>query len=649
MSKVQLSIRPHEDTWQEIRISDELTALYSLRDWSENFSLMTAGYRDQLDPRDATNPKVAFNSVTIAILGEARARVLEKHFPPGLVVHLHIGGETRPHTDEFIAILSRIYAAHSMTVHLRASLRTTPIWYSSFGIFYEEYQGGENLTASHSQFFKGGWKPMDAEGKQLLAEEADIISEVRNIVENRSVIRLAPWRSSGKIFHDFDVDVPYVLYQESVIGKQAIADVARAASSGFRIAVCPVGGSMKATTERLFKLLNVSVGENGTINYFLDEEDSEYHQVGKVNGQVIGPDPGNPLIYRNIGAQDLLLQEKASVVFIWDPDGDRFNIVTTAPADRAIRATELGLEVEEFPGQEQCVVYFTPNQLFFMLTAYRIGALKSAGLFDRYDWYVARSIATSRALDELAARDRIPVAVVRVGFKYLGTFAAWVESRTDVNEPFVTPTDDTVFIGRNARALIMCEESGGATFGGVDLLANKSHSRGLMALREKDGMQFGLITLSLAAALHGTSTSFADFYCKLIVENEIRHKYFRRKDQVLFDESLIGLEREKAKDAGMAQLHRTVQFFRDLAERANSGTPLVTIGSELNSRLRDECTPLPPLERLSFIGDGTLLDFQGYWCLIRASGTDAVLRYYVEGEQRKAMEELLSSVTSLRL
>ena len=220
---------------------------------------------------------------------------------------------------------------------------------------------------------------MDSEGKQLLEEEEEVVAEVRSIVESRATIRLAPWPSNDNILSDFDVDAAYIAYQNAVLGEPLVAEIKRAATNGFRCAACPVGGSMKATTERLFDLLGIPTGENGVIQYFLGEEDSRYHGVGQIDGHNHGTDPGKWQIYRNIGAQEILLSKKANVVIIWDPDGDRFNIVTIASSKRAKQAAELGLEIESCSDSEKCIVYFTPNQIFFMLTAYRIFALKKAG------------------------------------------------------------------------------------------------------------------------------------------------------------------------------------------------------------------------------------------------------------------------------
>jgi len=650
-----IKINPRGDSLDKIEISDKLIKNYSLEEWAEHFNLMTAGYRDQLDPNDPFNPRVAFNIVTVAILGEAKARVIKRHFKKEKNIHLHIGGETRPHTQDFIGILARVYAAHNFKVHLRAGVHTTPVWYSSYGIFYEEFQSGENLTASHSQFFKGGWKPVDSDGKQLLAEEEEIIFEVKNIVKSRDTIFLAPW-SSSSILHDFDVDKPYVRYLESMVEKQSIDDIKQAGNQGFRCSICPLGGSMKATTERLFHLLDISTGEGGIVQYFLGEEDSQYHKIGIIDGDNFGVDPTKEEIYKNIGAQQLLLNRKANVVFIWDPDGDRFNIVTIARINQLDEAKALGLKVDKVTpsGGDISIVYFSANQIFLMLTAYRIALLKAANLLNKYDWFISSSISTSYSLEELAMKEDIPIARVRVGFKYNGTLAEAIEKGANVAEHYVTLTSTKDFPGKRPRAIIMCEESGGASFGSKNLLMNKSGTRGLLALREKDGMQTGLLTLVLAAFLYNSNLSFLDYYNDIIVKYNIKYRYFVREDKILYKESLTGAEREAAKKEGENERDRTVEFFKCLAKDfLNNKKSLIEIGNKINVRLPNGYRRLPYPKNILLIGEeylhGVRIEFDTFLCIIRASGTDALLRYYFDGEDQGEIEKYKESFIHLRI
>lgn len=651
-----IKINPHGDSSDKIEITDKLIENYSLKEWARSFTLMTAGYRDQLNPNDPFDPRVAFNIVTVAILGEAKARVLKRHFKKEKTIHLHIGGETRPHTQDFISILARVYAAHNFKVHLRARVRTTPVWYSSYGIFYEEFQSGENLTASHSPFFKGGWKPMDSDGKQLLTEEEEIIGEVKNIVESRNTIYLAPWSSSGNILHDFDVDEPYVRYLESIVGSQSIDKIKQAGEKGFRCSICPLGGSMKATSERLFHLLDIPTGQGGIIQYFLGEEDSQYHKIGVIDGDNFGVDPTKEEIYKNIGAQQLLLSKKANVVFIWDPDGDRFNIVTSARTDQINQAEALGLKVDKGtpPGSDISIVYFSANQIFLMLSAYRIALLKAFNLLNEYDWFISCSISTSYSLEELAIHENIPIALVRVGFKYNGTLAEAIEKSTNVAEHYVTLTATKDFPGKRPRAIIMCEESGGASFGSKSLLMNKSGTRGLLALREKDGIQTGLLTLALAASLYNSNLSFLDYYNEIISKYNIKYKYFVREDRILYKESLIGAEREIAKKEGENQRDGTVEFFKGLAKKfINSKNSLNEIGNEINARLPKGYKKLPYPKNILLIGEeylhGVRIEFDTFLCIVRASGTDALLRYYFDGEDQEEIKEYKESFINLQI
>ncbi|MFO7557280.1 MAG: hypothetical protein R6X10_00485 [Desulfobacterales bacterium] len=653
MKPTKITLNALEGMAKKIELTEEVVASYSLEKWARNFTLMTAGYRDQLDPEDAGNPGVAINLVTIAILGEAKARVFKRKKTGAEGLHVHIGGETRPHTQDFIRLLARVYAAHGFKVHLRAEIPTTPIWYSSFGVFYEGFQSGDNLTASHSQYFKGGWKPMDSLGKQLVEEEKEIIQEVQNIVSSRATIPLAPL-SDENILHDFHVDDAYVNYQKSVIDEQSIDVIKKAHERGFRCAICTVGGSMKLTSERLFQGFDISTGQNNMIQYFFDEEDSEYHKIGQIDGENYGVDPTKKEIYSNIGAQDKLLQNQASVVFIWDPDGDRFNMVTTAPAANHTIYIDLGLEVELRDNEDRCIVYFTPNQIFFMLAAFQIAALKKSGAFDAYDWFIASSVTTSRALDELAELEKIPIVHVRVGFKHWGTFAEWLEGRKDENEPYTTALGEEIRLGKQSRLVLMCEESGGAIFGGKEFLKNRSVSREIIAMREKDAFQFGLLTLSMGAFLYNANQSFADYYCNLIQQHNIRNKYFSRSDKKLYDESLLGVERQEAKKAGEARRDTIMQYFHDLAVKYSGGMSLAEISDELNSRLDRNSQTLPELKQICLIGKGTLLEgtflqFESFWFVIRASGTDAVLRYYINGEDKREIEACQEALMSIVL
>ena len=137
MSRSVPLFTPFAKAAESFTINPELAAAAGLAAWADQFKLGTAGYRDLLDPDDLFNFDVPFNGLTAAVMLEARARLAVEN---GLQT-LHIGGEVRPHTQEFIDLAARLYAAHGIEVHLRpVGERTTPIWLSSFGVFFEELE-----------------------------------------------------------------------------------------------------------------------------------------------------------------------------------------------------------------------------------------------------------------------------------------------------------------------------------------------------------------------------------------------------------------------------------------------------------------------------------------------------------------------------
>ena len=79
---MRVDIQPDANRFAEIRLTDDMAEFYHLDTWSKEFSLMTAGYRDRMDPDDAGNPEVPFNLLTVALLADAKAKVFCKKGVP---------------------------------------------------------------------------------------------------------------------------------------------------------------------------------------------------------------------------------------------------------------------------------------------------------------------------------------------------------------------------------------------------------------------------------------------------------------------------------------------------------------------------------------------------------------------------------------
>jgi phosphomannomutase len=648
MSSTPALYTPFAAAAETIAVDKELVATAGLAEWATGFRLGTAGYRDLLDPEDFFNYGVPFNALTVAIVLEARAQLASEH---GLS-RLHVGGEVRPHTQELIDLAARIYAAHGLEVHLRPpEYATTPIWLSSFGVFYDELDGGENFTASHSQSYKGGWKPMTAGGGQLMEMAAAIADRVRVLVGRAETsgldIGLAP-ADDPLITRRFDPLAPYVDYLRQVVPSELLAEIPRAAANGFRAAFCTEGGSMAATGRRVFASLGIEVGAEQAVFFTHETESSDYHGIGIVDGVNHGVDPGKWQVYKHVGAQEILQQHTADVFFIWDPDGDRFNMVTVASAALADTARNSGLEVDPLDS-ERCLVFFQPNQIYFMLTALRLDAMAIDGVLDQYDWIVATTYPTSRSIGEIAEAvraqggGRLSTFRTPVGFKYFAKLVTELEEQLAAGAT-ASATDVTgqqTTFGPAPRILIMAEESGGAALGPVMPLESRHGNRLALAAKEKDAMQIGVLALCLAARLYGSDSSFAAYYLDLLNRFDPRYRFYERRDVTLFDEALQGDDRARARAAGNARKQATVAYFASL-----EGESPADVTASLVAKL-PAGTSLPPIERVFDAGDGTVIEMDGMWFELRASGTDAVLRYYMEGRDRELVSALNEALTRI--
>jgi phosphomannomutase len=406
---------------------------------------------------------------------------------------------------------------------------------------------------------------------------------------------------------------------------------------------------MHENSEPIFRHFGITTGPEGTIRYMHWEKRDDFHRVGEIGGEDYGCDPTKPIIYRNIGLKEKLLAGEIHFGFLWDPDGDRYNIVTLADASSAGKAADMGLEVEVIQGSGRCVVYFKPNQIYFLNTALKLEMLARSGELFEYDQVIGTTYPTSRSVGELAdvfnrryaakfeaKGTRVRAFNTPVGFKYFGNMVGEVERKlAEGGEVFLKDaTGREVSLGRRPRILIMAEESGGAAMGSSDWALSKSGRKRSLAMKEKDGMQLALMNLSVMAMLYLVKKSFAELYMEKIEEYDIQYRYYERIDKKLFDESLRGEAREKAQGIGNRAKEFMVDSFKSLVRGSPEG-----VRKELQGWVGDAVT-IPAVQRVFWAGDGTYIDFESFWFELRASGTDAVLRFYIEGKEKAFLDRV---------
>ena len=624
--------------------------------WISDFKLGTAGYRDTIDMDNFFSTDAPYNAHSIMMVAEAMARIYKKKGYGST----HLGGEVRRYTSEIISLIGRIFASHGITVHLNADRDTTPIWATSFGVFYNELDGGANITASHSQNFKQGFKPVDEKGMQLIGMADEIRDEVRRIgqeAESNSYSITLSAVNSPLIQKDFHYLEAYADYLKDIIPEEALRLIREAQKAGMKVGVSTVGGSMHENSLALFERFGIKTGEGGLIQYMHWEKSDDFHKVGEIDGENYGCDPTKQIIYRNIGLKEKLLSGEIHFGFIWDPDGDRYNIVTVAPASVEKNAEASGLEVESIAESDKCVVYFKPNQIYFLNAALKLEMLAESGDLFKHDQVIGTTYPTSKSIGELAdvfnkkyakefaqSGTQIRVFNTPVGFKYFGEMVGDIEAQLNRGGEVVLKdvTGKDVSLGRSPRILIMAEESGGAAMGSTTWRLSKEKHRKSLAMKEKDGMQIALMNLGVMSKLYLQKKSFAELYVEKIEEYEIQHRYYDRIDKKLFEESLIGEAREKAKAIGNKAKDYTVDIFKALVGKKSPRE-----AQEALQKLVGEGVRVPEIKRIFWAGDGTYIDFGRMWFELRASGTDAVLRFYIEGKDRALLDSLNKAFVSI--
>jgi phosphomannomutase len=238
--------------------------------------------------------------------------------------------------------------------------------------------------------------------------------------------------------------------------------------------------------------------------------------------------------------------------------------------------------------------------------------------------------------EEFAQRGtQIRVVRTPVGFKHFGEMVKEVERQLQQGHEVIVKTaiGEKVSLGHNPRILIMAEESGGAAMGGANWSYSKNRQRQSLAMKEKDAMQLALMNLSVMSKLYLEKKSFAALYVEKITEYDIQYRYYDRIDKKLFDEALTGEARRKAKAIGNKAKTYMVETFKSFTRQASPGTV-----REALQRLVGNQVSVPEIHRVFWAGDGTYMDFGFFWFELRASGTDAVLRFYIEGKEKSLLE-----------
>ncbi|MCK5219051.1 hypothetical protein KAR10_05985, partial [bacterium] len=160
----------------------------------------------------------------------------------------------------------------------------------------------------------------------------------------------------------------------------------------------------------------------------------------------------------------------------------------------------------------------------------------------------------------------------------------------------------------------------------------------------KDGLQPLLMTAAICAeAKEQGITQSAVFkkYIAMIGEYNPKLLHYKRLDTTLYNAALSGAELDEALAVGEAEKERKMLFYRGLIKvfASDGSAGVIREFKKHNPEIE-----LPEIQNIFLAADGPFFLFEDdTWFMLRASGTDPVLRYYGEAE---TYEKLLARLNA---
>ncbi len=450
-----------------------------------------------------------FTFSNVKIVSQAIAEYIKKVGGKTVIV----ARDTRFMTEHYAQLVAQVLAANGIKVLMPENPTPTPV--VSFAIRHYKLSGGINITASHNPPEYCGIKFNPADGSPA---PPDVTKEIEAIIEriDESKVPLISIReaSAKELFEIFD---PKSDYMKAIAQK---VDLERIRSAGLKVIADLLYGTSIGYLDELCKSIcgEVEVYHNYRNPYFGGER----------------PEPDEDRL------RDLSEKVKNrgwDVVVATDGDADRFGIV-------------------DDNGE-----YVKPNEVIALLAHHLYTHRNLKGP-------VARTIATSHAIDSVAQFFKQKVLETPVGFKFLAN----------------------VLLSENA--VIAGEESGGLTIQG--------HTP------EKDGILACLLVLEMIA------------YEKKSL-SQIR-KDFRSNYGEFFNTRIdFELTDEKEKQELLTKYRN----------------------------IKDYLTGIKIVDQDSIDGTRYFFDRPGSWILARASGTEPVVRVYIEAKDLQTFQSILLAVRKM--
>ncbi|MEJ5228596.1 MAG: phosphoglucomutase/phosphomannomutase family protein [Pseudothermotoga sp.] len=450
-----------------------------------------------------------FTFSNVKIVSQAIAEYVKKTGGKTLIV----ARDTRFMTEHYAQLVAQVLAANGIKVLMPENPTPTPV--VSFAIRHYGLSGGINITASHNPPEYCGIKFNPADGSPAPPEVTKQIESLIEKIDESKIPMISIREASAKEL--FEIVEPKAEYMKTMAKK---VDLERIKSAGLKVIADLLYGTAIGYLDELCKSI---CGDFEIVHDYRNP----YFGGGR-------PEPDETRLRE---FAERVKNRGWDAVVATDGDADRFGIV------------------------DDTGDFVKPNEVIALLAhhLYKNKNLKGP---------VARTVATSHALDAVAHAFNEKVIETPVGFKFLAS----------------------VLLSENA--VIAGEESGGLTV--------QNHTP------EKDGILACLLVLEMMA------------YEKKAL-SEIREE-FRRNYGDFFNTRIdFELKDEKEKQELLTK-------FRNI---------------------KDYLSGIRVADQDSVDGMRYFFDRPGAWMLARASGTEPVVRIYLEAKDISTLQSMITTIRKL--
>jgi phosphoglucomutase len=328
------------------------------------------------------------NRYTVGKATQGFARyILEQHGSAEGTPSVVIAHDSRHFSPEFALEAALVLAGNGITAKLFPSLRPTP--QLSFSVRHLGATGGIVITASHNPPEYNGYKVYNAEGGQLVPDEAEkVISYIQQVDSFASVKRLEQQEAEAKgllVWLGQEDDDAFIRTVADVsVNREAIASTL---GKDFKSVYTPLHGTGNIPVRRVLEEVGFT---NVHIVAEQEQPDAEFSTVKSPNPEEREAFTLAMKVGQEIGA-DLLIGT--------DPDADRMGAVVKNQAG-------------EF-------VVLSGNQSGALMIYYLLSQLKEAGKLPS-NGAVIKTIVTSEMGATIAEHFGAEVFNTLTGFKYIG-------------------------------------------------------------------------------------------------------------------------------------------------------------------------------------------------------------------------------------